>query len=256
MAIYILKEKEKRVMGDILEWAKREVEIACKRENPERKEGEFDYGCACHESALKAFESLCNDEHSGYSIKITQGILNRLINNQPLTPIEDTDDVWEIVWQTDEFDQYQCKRMSSLFKYDYGDGKVKYTDVDRVCCINIHDPSDTYHFGLVSRIIDEMFPITMPYMPDTKPIKVYCEDFLADPKKGDFDTVGILYALKEENGEQQKIEIRRFFRDSIDGEEEGMTEIDKAEYEFRKTVANKKGVINDGSEWRERNFMH
>ena len=35
-------------MGDILDWAKREVEIACKRENPSRKEGKFDYGCACY----------------------------------------------------------------------------------------------------------------------------------------------------------------------------------------------------------------
>ena len=33
----------------MLEWAKREVEIACKNENPDRKEGEFDYGCACYE---------------------------------------------------------------------------------------------------------------------------------------------------------------------------------------------------------------
>ena len=56
----------------MLNWAKREVEIACKRENPDRKEGEFDYGCACYESALKAFDSLCQDEHSGFSIKMTE----------------------------------------------------------------------------------------------------------------------------------------------------------------------------------------
>ncbi len=43
------------------EWAKREVEIACKRENSNREEGEFDYGCACYESALKAFNSLLED---------------------------------------------------------------------------------------------------------------------------------------------------------------------------------------------------
>ena len=30
----------------MMDWAKREVEIACKKENPNRKEGEFDYGCA------------------------------------------------------------------------------------------------------------------------------------------------------------------------------------------------------------------
>ena len=62
------------------EWAEREVKIACKRENPDRKEGEWDYGCACYESALKAFNSLLDDGHSGYSIGITKQILNRLID--------------------------------------------------------------------------------------------------------------------------------------------------------------------------------
>ena len=77
------------------EWAKREVQIACKRENPDRKEGEWDYGCACYESALKAFNSLMEDGHSGMSIGFTIQILNRLIAGKPLTPIEDTDDIWK-----------------------------------------------------------------------------------------------------------------------------------------------------------------
>lgn len=61
----------------MLEWAKREVEIACKKENPNRKEGEFDYGCACYESALKAFESLCEDGHLRKSMLM--GLLNTTI---------------------------------------------------------------------------------------------------------------------------------------------------------------------------------
>ena len=76
------------------EWAEREVQIACERENPDRKEGEWDYGCACYESALKAFNSLMEDEHSGTSIGFTKQILNRLIDGKPLTPIEDTEAVW------------------------------------------------------------------------------------------------------------------------------------------------------------------
>ena len=74
------------------DWAEREVEIACRRENPDR--GEFDYGCACYESALKAYKSLVEDGHSGFSIVLTKHILNRLIDCKPLTPIEDTDDIW------------------------------------------------------------------------------------------------------------------------------------------------------------------
>ena len=45
----------------MLEWAEKEVEIACKKENPDWKPGEFDYGCSCYESALKAFKSLLED---------------------------------------------------------------------------------------------------------------------------------------------------------------------------------------------------
>ena len=75
-------------------WAENEVAIACRREKPDRKDGEWDYGCACYESALKAFNSLCEDGHSGFSIGLTKAILNRLIDNKPLLPIEDTDDGW------------------------------------------------------------------------------------------------------------------------------------------------------------------
>ena len=108
---------------DLEKWAEKEIEIACKKENPDRKEGEWDYGCACYESAFKAFKSLLEDEHSGFSIAITKRILNRLIDGKPLTHIEDTDDVWdhERIDISDECQVYQCTRMSSLFKYVYSD---------------------------------------------------------------------------------------------------------------------------------------
>ena len=226
-------------MSIILDWAEREVAIACKKENSIKKDGEFDYGYACYESALKAFRTLCDDGHSGLSIKFTQLILNRLINGQPLTPIEDTDDVWHDVSDVSPnkyvYKLYQCKRMSSLFKYVYDDGTVEYSENDRVYCVNINNTNNTYSSGLVRRIIDNMFPITMPYMP-SEPIKVYCEDFLTDKKNGDFDTVGVFYALKTENGKQEKIEINRFFREPKDNEKLicGWVEISKEEYIRRK----------------------
>ena len=125
-------------MSDKLDWAEREVAIACETENPNKKDRKFDYGCACYESALKAFKVLCNDDHSGFSMKITQSILNRLINGQPLSPIEDTNDVWEKVAQDKDMGYwtYQCKRMSSLFKYVYTNGTVKYIDIDRLKLIS------------------------------------------------------------------------------------------------------------------------
>ena len=224
-------------MSNKLDWAEREVAIACGKENPNKKDREFDYDCACYKSALKAFKTLCDDGYSGLSIKMmTHIILNYIINYQPLTPIEDTDDVWnEVSPNKDGHKLYQCKRMSSLFKDVYANGTVEYSDNNRLYCVNINMPNDIDYSGLVRRIIDEMFPITMPYIPG-KPIKVYCEDFLTDKKNGDFDTIGIFYALKTENGEQKKIEINRFFRESKDNEKLifDWIEISKEEYMQRK----------------------
>lgn len=212
---YVTEEK-----ADSQSWAEREIEIACKQERAgnETPNGEFDYGCACYESALKAYQSLCEDGHSGFSIGLTKRILNRLIEHKPLTPIEDTDDVWsdisDISGLHGEEANYQCNRMSSLFKYVYADASVKYRDVDRsygVTAINNSDVS--YYSGLVDRIIDEMFPITMPYSPEGA-IKVVCEEFLTDEENGDFDTVGVLYCIKP-NGE--KVLIDQFFKESDNG---------------------------------------
>ena len=229
-------------MGNILDWAKREVEIACKKENPERKEGEFDYGCACYESALKAFECLTEDGHSGFSIRMTQNILNRLIDGKPLTPIEDTDDIWIRVsgGMSSTNVLYQCNRMFSLFKYVYADGSVRYSNNDTCYCIDINNHNSTYSSGLVCSLIEEMFPITMPYMPG-KPIKVYCEDFLTDENNGDLDTFGIFYALKEENGELKRIDINRYFREPVYDEKGPWVEILEEEYMSRKAKRVKKG---------------
>ena len=176
------------------EWAEREVEIACKRENPNREEGGFDYGCACYESALKAFKSLMEDGHSVvFSIGLTKDILNRLIDGKPLTPIEDTDDIWKLAWSDDvrNCKVYQCKRMSALFKDVYADGPIKYSDNNRYMGIDIDNPHGAHHTGLLRDIVEELYPITMPYMPLNKPYGVYAKYLLTDPKNGDFDTVGI-----------------------------------------------------------------
>lgn len=224
------------------DWAQREIEIACKREREASKvpEGEWDYGCACYESALKAYKSLMEDGHSGMSIGFTKNILLRLIEGKALTPIEDTDDVWnELDYQTKEnvAKHYQSKRMSALFKDVYPDGTVKYSDVDRCYCVDIDNPNAAYSTGLVRDIIDEMFPIVMPYAPETRSYKVVCETFLVDPKNGDYDTKGILYVIKPDG---ERVEIGKYFAEK----NRKLVEISKDEYRKRKMIANG---------WREEN---
>lgn len=203
----------------MLEWAKKEVELAKEHERKISKEFEesygkalFDYGGACYDSALKAFKSLTEDNHSGMSIKITQQILNRLIDGSPLTPIEDREDIWNEVTRNkkDNIIMYQCSRMSSLFKYVYENGKVTYSDIDRSYCFDITKPDMRYSSGLVKNIIDEMFPIIMPYSPANERIKVCCEQFLYSPDGGDFDSVAILYVDDPDN---KRINVTRYFKE-------------------------------------------
>ena len=196
------------------EYAKREIEIAKRLEAKDVGEGEFDYAGACYDSALKAFKSLTEDGHSGFSIGLTQTILNRLIDGKPLTPIEDTDDIWNEVSYDDKqkYTTYQCARMSSLFKEIYEDGSVRYNDINRFIYVDINNQS-TYHSHLVSDIVEDMYPIEFPYEPLSTPIQVYCEDFLVDPANGDYDTKGVLYL---EAPEGSKIIIDKYFKE-VDG---------------------------------------
>lgn len=212
-------------LGD---WAKNEIDIACKNERGDKDLNEWDYGVACYESAHKAFQSLLEDEHSGMSIGFTKAILNRLIDTKPLTPIEDTPDIWsDVVDKQDDYTSYQCKRMSSFFKHVYKDGTITYTDTDRAYCLNKDDlDAPCWTNGFVNRLINKLFPITMPYYPPSKPYYVYCTEGLSNPENGDFDTLGIWYVLTPYG---EHVDINRFFKESLTG----FTEISQEEYNNR-----------------------
>lgn len=214
----------------MIEWATREVEIACKRERGDASENEWDYGCACYESALKAYKCLCEDGHSGMSFSVARSILKRLMDGNPLTPIEDTPDVWNLTHHSeDEVAHYQCKRKSSLFKSVFPDGKVVYSDVDRVVMRNVENDT-AWHNGFMDRLVADMFPITMPYSGERKPYIVYAEEFLTDSKHGDYDTWGVLYIVTPDG---EKIDVNRYF--SLDGS--APIEINYEEYCLRKRLA-------------------
>ena len=190
-------------------WAEHEVELACKKENPDWDGKSFDYGCACYQSALKAYKSLLEDEHSGMSFAFTKSILIRLMNRLPLTPITEDDfkDAPNSLSAKEDDITQQCPRMSSLFRTIDKDGNVSFNDVDRITCHNIGSKCD-YSSGLVNAIINKMFPITLPYWPSEKNFKVYTEEFLIDPANGDFDTVGVFYCIKPD---AIRVEINKFF---------------------------------------------
>ena len=87
------------------------------------------------------------------------------------------------------------------------------------------------------KLVDELYPIKMPYYPPDKPYKVHMTDFLFDPKNGDFDTLAVFYIVDPEGN---KIVINRYFREPHENETEtifGWVEITEDEYLKRKAVA-------------------
>jgi len=229
------------------EWAKRELDILCNSQKDDDDPMGYGYIRACADSALKAYESLLDDDHSGFSIGITLNLLNSLVKGNPLTPIEDTEDVWTecgyIPYDSDIVKQYQCKRKTSLFKEVHKDGSIKYHDNNRIECYDIDHPTATYHSSWMSKVVGDMFPLTMPYKP-TKPYVVCTESLLTDPKNGDWDTKAI-FTVQKPDGEI--INVNKFYKET----EDACVEISYEEYMERKKLHEKR--VADLLEWRKNN---
>lgn len=215
----------------MIEWAEKEVELACKREAPD---GEWNYGCDCYASALRAYKSLCKDDHSGMSWGITKDILVRLMDGDPLTPIEDTDDIWNDLGHFSglRYTMYQCKRRSGLFKDVYDDGHTEYSDVDRFRCYNPDDPNKIpFYNGFITGIANKYRPIIFPYCPDnTNKYKIQVVESLYRNNDGhcDFDTLAILGM--ENLAKTEYVPINRYY---IAGIGQEPTEISEQEYKDR-----------------------
>lgn len=78
-----------------------------------------------------------------------------------------------------------------------------------------------------------MYPLTLPYMPNSRPDVIVCDELLTDRKNGDYDTLAILY-IKKADGE--RVEVNRYFKEG----EKSFIEISPEEYEERKKMHEKR----------------
>lgn len=132
-----------------------------------------DYGTVCYLIALNTmvkFNKLQEDMGiTGFQHSVIAGILNTLIDDRVLAPIEDTEDAWRFAYNfTDDgkpVKVYQCKRYSALFKDVYSDGGIKYNVVSRFV---YKEPNGAcFHCGMLDRIAEKYFgEIKMPYLPE------------------------------------------------------------------------------------------
>lgn len=202
---------------NLYDWAKNEINIACKdRSNCDESD---EYYKACCESALRAYKFLLEEGHSGMSWNITKNILMRLMDNKPLSPItendfeSDSESVESPEWlqELGIISDISCTRISGLYKYTYKDGTVKYKDVNRVIT---YDEGSTvpWSSGWTSKLVDEMYPIKMPYMGEK--YIAYVKESKSANCKDDYDCA-VFKTLKHPDGTIET--INRFFVEDENG---------------------------------------
>lgn len=228
------------------EWARKEVELAIEaaeitgvlseQENKINKDVKKHY-----ETAFAVFEDFLDKTEGLDAPDIVKSILAQLLRGDTLTPIDDNEEDWNFISGFDPvakndnpgYSIYLSERRPSLIKkvsYERETGDVVstiYTDTERAVCIDINT-NGVYTGGFGLAILDEMFPIAMPYQPDGK-IKIFYEDFKYYRDSEDADTIGILY-FRMPDGKME--EVKRFFKK--DPKTHVMIEINRTEYFTRK----------------------
>lgn len=214
-------------------WATKEVELLCKKLKD-------DYTKNCASAALEAFNFIADQGHSGCSIELTKSILFDLLDEIPLTSIQDLDDEWAFSYNKDGSKVYQHLRRSALFKTVYPDGHIEYEDIHTSYCID-NNTKATYTNTFIQReaikALSEQgidhYCVTFPYCPQRIKLKIVTEDCMYDrTQMGDYDTIGILYADVPRRG---KVDINKFYKET----ENGFVPISKEEYDARILIANK-----------------
>ena len=192
-------------MENTLKWAEKEVEIW---KEDYKNDPDVVYISGCVESAMKAFKSLLEDEHSGMSIRLTRDILNTLIDGKPLTLLTNNKDEWSQISDN----EWQNKRYSKLFKTVDEDGVPHYRDIGRFVCIdkNNHYFSNGFIFSEVEKLVD---PIEMPYYPGQN-IRIYVNEYKFTDKPGDFDTIFIDECFSTYTGE---IKVNAWYTENDEG---------------------------------------
>ena len=189
------------------DWARQEVQLA-KAELKRNKNDETQYMIACYDSALRAYEKLINDGHTGMSFAITRDILEKLMHEIPLAPVEDKEIMWNYTHSNENEAVFQHKRMPSVFKMvNKTTGAVKFSDHGRILCKNLLGPDSAYFYSnFITKIIDGMFPIEFPYMPTKEKYIVYVTKFLMDPANVDFDTMNLV-SVKLPTGDTRPLNL-------------------------------------------------
>lgn len=129
------------------------------------------YDGFCYDSALGAYAAVLQGNHSGCSWSITHNILDRMMGELTLVPIHEEDFV-DVLGK----EPVTTPRQSGIYKRLKHDGSITYTDYKRVVGVDL-DTGRHFASSLIREVVDEMFPINLPYYTPGTPYCVYVRTY-------------------------------------------------------------------------------
>ena len=137
-------------------------------------------------------------------------------------------------------DPYKMQKIRfQLYKTVYLDGRVEYEDFSTSYCVDKNGGASYTNTFIQQEALKalseqgiEDYCVKFPYLPNRYKLEIVTEDCMYDKtQKGDYDTIGILYANVPQRG---KVNINRFYKET----ENGFEPISKEEYDMRTSAAN------------------
>lgn len=121
-----------------------------------------DYNKMMHDSIIEMVEKFSKQGHSGFSAGYALGILEKVLNYEPLTPLTGNDDEWMEITDMNQGELlYQNTRCPRVFK----DSTHAY-DVEGKIFHKKGEPNSSYTNG------DSRVTITFPYTPKREYVEV------------------------------------------------------------------------------------
>lgn len=231
---------------DRKKWAREELRRAIEiEENSRGEKSEKDPRNLAAEDAVNALNiaEWCYETglNSGAPRGLVCQIFNQLMQDQPLSPIQEDEDIWEWLEERrgispgESYIKYFCKRLPTLTKLvttdENGEEKIKYNDSGRYYCFDAFQQGRLYTGGLAEAVLNELVPIEFPYYPTGK-FAIFTERFRSYPTTPDVDTIGIL-RMRAPDG--HTIFIDRYFKLTPDGDK--WIQTDGADYQSRRRKA-------------------
>lgn len=162
-----------------------------------------------YNSALKILRMFREDDLAYKTKLLALSTTQQILNQKPLSPIEDIPEVWDEPYDIGGIKRRRCKRLITLYKQVYPDGHIEYIDPSIYWCVTPRSNERFKNEVIESYFLSEYCQVKMPYTQPEKPYVFTVEQFDAT---WDCYHLHLTAVISVENPDGDKKHIHRWFQ--------------------------------------------